>query len=126
MDADEDILQMLATGARVIRNEAESLGDQDDSIELNQWGNPIHGCGNRSTSTSSSEKTTVRYNGFLERTFGGTCTKREATTIASYGDGNSQRRLDTRGIGNEDGMSFGVIGTVATHLFPKYQNETMQ
>ena len=56
VDADEDILQMLVAGARVMHNEADSLGDQDDGIELNQWGNPKKRFGNQSTSTPSSEK----------------------------------------------------------------------
>ena len=56
VDADEDILQMLAAGARAIRNEEESLEDQDEDIELNRWGNPMNGWANRSTSTLSTKK----------------------------------------------------------------------
>ena len=87
--ADEDILQMLVAGARVMHNEADSLGDQDDGIELNQWGNPKNRLGNQSTSTPSSEKSTVIYNGSLGITFRGMCTKREPPTVALYGDGNN-------------------------------------
>ena len=52
VNVDEGMLQMLAAGTRILRDE-ETLGDHEEGVCLDGWGQHMDNWGEQSTSTTS-------------------------------------------------------------------------